>query len=165
MVSGRLQPFTALRAWQTRLVEWGKPGLAVLWLAVGVLGGLNHRLWPDLYDQRGALPKLMPHLRYGYVMFDRMPRHFAVATYTEAGSPRQPLAGLVAPSSLGYEDARAFILLNAYPGFLRWLCHARAERVVPFELDRYRLERSLERASQQRFHCVGGELHGVGNTH
>lgn len=158
----KFQLAPALEVWRGRLVRRGAHALALLWLGLGVVGGLNHRLWPGLYEQRGALPKLMPHLRYGYVMFDRMPERFTVATYREAtGGSGQPLAQLMVPSSWGYEEARAFIMLNMYPGFLDWLCQQRPERAVTFELQRYHLGQSLELGARQSFRCLGGHLHAI----
>jgi hypothetical protein len=87
------------------------------WLVLAVAGGLGHTFLPRLLDRDGWLVAVLPHLKWGYVMFNRIPRRFRRLVYAPpgGGAPR-PLSELVDMSSLGYEDARAAFLVMAHPG-------------------------------------------------
>jgi hypothetical protein len=78
------------------------------WLGLTVAGGLSQTFVPGLLDPNGGLAAVFPHLRWGHVMFNRIPRRLRLVRYRRPGERElRPLAEVVETSSLGYADARA----------------------------------------------------------
>lgn len=89
----------------------------VAWLVLGVAGALNHTLLD------GQLTLVLPHLQYGYVMFNRNPTVVPVFTYAHAGGERRDLAELDPRPAPGYARARAAVDATLTPLYLRDLCN------------------------------------------
>ena len=75
----------------------------VAWLVLGVAGALNH----TVLDGRLALG--LPHLQYGYVMFNKNPTRVPVFTYAHRDGQRRHLADLDPRPAPGYARARAAV--------------------------------------------------------
>ena len=106
----------------------------VAWLVLGVVGALNH----TILDGRLAL--VLPHLQYGYVMFNRNPTRVPVFTYAHTGGERHDLAELDPRPAPGYARARAAVDATLAPTYLRDLCNrglASADDEITIYIDGY----------------------------
>lgn len=139
--------------------------MAVIWLGLSVCGALNHRLLPGIYPRDGMLSAVLPHLKYGYVMFDRMPDRFVVVGYRDGLDPtRRSLAELLGADSWGYQEGRSFLTLNTHDGWLGWLClRGRLPPTAIVELSELRIDRPMSLSSRGRIDltCVDGRLNEV----
>ncbi len=92
----------------------------VAWLALGILGALNHTIAEKLLGRRFDL--VLPHLKYGHVMFNKNLR--TVHTYEYAGPDgvRHDLVDLMRTPTLGYAHARFAISVLFKPDALKELC-------------------------------------------
>lgn len=93
----------------------------VAWIALGVAGALNHTVAPRLFGATADLG--LPHLRYGYVMFNKNPTRVPVFTYAHAGGERHDLADLDPRPAPGYARARSAVDAQIAPLYLRDLCN------------------------------------------
>lgn len=84
----------------------------VFWFIAGLAGALNHGVALTVFGRRFDLE--LPHLRYGYVMFNRIPREISVLQYVTTSGERGYLADLVATPALGYRRAR--LAMDAWVG-------------------------------------------------
>ena len=98
------------------------------WIILGVLGALDQTILPEVLGTHVDLR--LPHLRYGYVMFNRNPRKVFVYQYAGADGVRHDLADLVPTPALGYRRARLAISVLSKPAVLDELCY-RATRADP----------------------------------
>ena len=89
----------------------------IIWIALGVLGALNHTVFGR------SLDLVLPHLKYGYVMFNDNPREVPVFEYAGADGVRHNLADLVATPAPTYKRARVAIDLILKPDYLREICY------------------------------------------
>jgi hypothetical protein len=89
----------------------------VAWLVLGIAGALNH----TVLDGRLALG--LPHLQYGYVMFNKNPTRVPVFTYAHRDGQRRHLADLDPRPAPGYARARAAVDATLTPLYLRDLCN------------------------------------------
>jgi len=92
----------------------------VAWLLLGVLGALNHTIALDLFGRRFDL--LLPHLKYGHVMFNKNLRTVQVYEWSASDGARHDLADLVETPAYGYRDARVEIDVLTKPDYLKELC-------------------------------------------
>lgn len=93
----------------------------VAWIALGVAGALNHTVAPRLFG--GTANLVLPHLQYGYVMFNENPTRVPVFTYAHAGGARHDLADLDPRPAPGYARARSAVDATLAPLYLRDLCN------------------------------------------
>jgi hypothetical protein len=100
----------------------------VAWIALGILGALDQTILPRVLGTHLDLE--LPHLKYGYVMFNRNPRKVFVYQYAAADGVRHDLADLVETPALGYRRARLAISVLSNHVVLDELC-LRATRGVP----------------------------------
>jgi hypothetical protein len=79
---------------------------------------------------------LLPHLRYGHVMFNKNPTTVTITEYAGADGVRHPIADLMATRAVGYHRARAAINLMIKPEFLLELCFRtlRSSGNQPFDI-------------------------------
>ncbi len=89
----------------------------VAWLVLGFAGALNHTILD------GRLNLALPHLQYGYVMFNRTPTLVPVFTYARKDGVRHDLAELDPRPAPGYARARASVDATLTPLYLRDLCN------------------------------------------
>jgi hypothetical protein len=140
-------------------------GMAAIWLGLSVCGALNHRLIPGIYPRDGILSAVLPHLKYGYVMFDRMPDRFVVVSYRDGLDPtRRSLATLLGADSWGYQEGRIFLTLNMHDAWLGWLClRGRLGPSVIVELEQFQIDQPLSLSSHGRSEltCVDGGLNEI----
>jgi hypothetical protein len=90
------------------------------WILLGLAGALDHTIAQKLLGTRIDL--LLPHLRFGYVMFNRNPRTVPVYEYAGRDGARHALAELVAAPAPGYARARLIIDAASAPAYLREVC-------------------------------------------
>ena len=95
--------------------------LVVAWIALSVIGALNHTIAEKLIGRRFDL--VLPHLKYGHVMFNKNLR--VVHTYEYAGRDgvRHDLADLMQPTVVGYRRARLAINVILKRDYLREVCY------------------------------------------
>ena len=120
---------------------WARRGFVAAWIVLGVLGALDQTILPETVGTH--LDLRLPHLRYGYVMFDRNPRRVLVYHYAGPDGVRHDLADLVETPAIGYRRARLAISILAKPDVLQELCF-RATRAAPdlrltFFVDEYQV--------------------------
>lgn len=93
----------------------------VTWVVLGLAGALNHTIGPRWVGR--ALELGLPHLAYGYVMFNENPRRVPVYSYARADGIRHDLAELEPRPAPGYKRARVAIDALFLPVYLRDLCN------------------------------------------
>lgn len=98
----------------------------VAWIALGLAGALDHTIAEKLVGRR--LDLLLPHLKYGFVMFNINPRTAYVYEYAGADGVRHDLADLVATSAPGYPRARLAIDVTSEPQYLNEVCYRAVRR-------------------------------------
>jgi hypothetical protein len=92
----------------------------VAWVLLGVAGAMNHTIADELVGRRFDL--VLPHLQYGYVMFNRNPTSVPLYQYAGADGVRHDIADLVATPAIGYKRARVSLDLALNPDYIRELC-------------------------------------------
>jgi hypothetical protein len=102
------------------------------WVLLGLAGALDHTISEKLFGKRFDL--LLPHLQYGFVMFNLNPRTVAVYEYSRADGVRHDLVDLVAVPAPGYGRARLAIDVGTKPEYLGEICY-RATRAFHEEYD------------------------------
>jgi hypothetical protein len=125
------------------------------WVVLGVVGALNHTIAEKLFGMRFNL--WLPHLEYGYVMFNRNAHEATVYDYTGADGDRRPLAELVRTNAIAYADSRLALNVILQPEYLREICY-RATRGTTerytFLLDHYDLDVDARRPVESlTLHC------------
>ena len=96
--------------------QTARRAFVVAWILLGLVGALNH----TVLDHR--LNLLLPHLRYGYVMFDRNPRVARVYRFTRGHDEPRDLAELEQTPAFGYARARLIMSVAAKPTYLAEVC-------------------------------------------
>jgi hypothetical protein len=96
-----------------KIVQALRRGFVAVWIALSLAGALK-------LGAGGWL--LLPHLRYGHVMFNKNPSTVTITEYAREDGVRHPIAELMTTPSLGYHRARAAVNLMIKPEFLLELC-------------------------------------------
>ena len=96
-------------------------GFIVVWLVLGIAGALDHTIAEHWLGHTVDLG--LPHLQYGYVMFNANPRRVAVFSYAHTGGERGDLADLEPRPAPGYARARVAIDAMFTRVYLRDLCN------------------------------------------
>ena len=125
------------------------------WILLGLAGALDHTIALTLFG--GRVDLMLPHLRFGYVMFNRNPRSVPVYTYAGSDGVRHDLADLVEVPTPGYARARLLLDATVSPPYLREVC-LRAARATKqeydFFVDTYAIDvGSRTLASTRVLHC------------
>jgi hypothetical protein len=95
----------------------------LLWLGMSVVGALNFNLLEERFFRHGgALTAVLPHLRFGHVMFDRVPSNITVPSVTFADGVHHGLSSVLVTDSIGYEDARGYLGFALDPDWERRIC-------------------------------------------
>ena len=105
-----------------------------VWILLGLAGALDHTIAEKVLGTRIDL--VLPHLKYGYVMFNANPRTVNVYSYAGRDAARHDLADLVAAPAPGYARARVAIDAEFQPAYLAEIC-LRAVRTTRQEYDFY----------------------------
>lgn len=98
-----------------------KRAFIVTWIALGLAGALDHTIAQRYLG--GTIDLYLPHLQYGYVMFNDNPRRVPVFTYARADGVRHDLVELEPRPAFGYARARVAIDAMFTPIYLRDLCN------------------------------------------
>jgi hypothetical protein len=98
-----------------------KRAFIVAWIVLALAGALDHTIAPRLFGRSFDLH--LPHLRYGYVMFNANPHRVPVFTYARADGIHHDLADLEPRPAFGYARARVAIDAMFTPVYLRDLCN------------------------------------------
>ncbi len=112
-------------------MERARRAFVVGWLLLVVAGALNHTVALAVFGRRFDL--ILPHLKYGHVMFNKNPRQVQRYFYSGADGVRHDLADLVITPAPGYQRARLAITMTVKPDYLAELC-LRARRAGRGEL-------------------------------
>lgn len=98
-----------------------KRAFIVAWIVLALAGALDHTIAPRLFGRSFDLR--LPHLQYGYVMFNNNPHRVPVFTYARADGIRHDLADLEPRPAFGYARARVALDAMFTPIYLRDLCN------------------------------------------
>ena len=125
-----------------------------VWLVLGLAGALDHTIAEKYLGLHVDL--MLPHLKYGYVMFNINPRTVHVYEYAGKDGARHPLSDLVIPAP-GYPRARASIDSELRPAYPAEVClrafRARGEE-YDFFVETYEVDVSSRKLTDTRvFHC------------
>lgn len=116
--------------------------LVVAWVLLGLAGALNHGVAEAVLGRR--LDLKLPHLRYGYVMFNRNLPSVWVFSYARADDVRHDLADLVATPAPGYKRTRLAMNVMLKRSYLDEICFRHIRRhpgdEVTFFVDEYRVD-------------------------
>jgi hypothetical protein len=93
----------------------------VAWIALAIAGALDHTIAQHVLGRTIDLG--LPHLQYGYVMFDANPRRVPVITYARRDGERHDAAELDPRPAFGYARARLALDAMFNPIYLRDLCN------------------------------------------
>ena len=93
----------------------------VTWLVLGVAGAINHTIAERYFG--GGIDLKLPHLKFGYVMFNDNPTRVPVFTYARGDGERHDLSDLDPRPAPGYARARAAVDATLAPTYLRDLCN------------------------------------------
>ncbi len=132
------------------------------WLVLAVVGAANHTIDRTLLDPSSPLIQWLPHLRYGYVMFNTMPRKLPVLRYTrddpDFGPPR-PVSDLVDTPAPGYGVARTAVNLLNDQKYLSYLCATNPKADgANFQVDLYEVEPPARLVKTFRLDCRARRL-------
>ncbi len=132
----------------------------VAWVLLSFAGALDHTIAEKLFGRRFDL--VLPHLQYGYVMFNLNPRTVRVYEYARADGVRHDLAELVAVPAPGYARARLAIDVAVKPEYLGEVCYraTRASReAYDFFVSEYQVDVDARTPSRTTaMHC---DAHGL----
>ena len=131
-----------------------------VWIALGLAGALDHTIAEKVLGSRVDL--LLPHLKYGYVMFNLNPRSVSVYEYARADGVRHDLADLQAMPAPGYARARLAIDVEMEPAYLAEVC-LRAVRASHEEYDLFVSEYQVDvdARTPARTHLLHCSAHGL----
>lgn len=93
----------------------------VVWLALALAGALDHTIANRVLGH--PINLLLPHLEYGYVMFNENPTRVPVFEYARADGERHPLADLEPRPAFGYKRARVALDAMFQSVYIRDLCN------------------------------------------
>ena len=105
--------------------KWFRRFFVVGWLTLTGLGAVSHTLVPGLVPIGSAWVEVFPHLRFGWVMFNRMPQK--VSSHWVRFHDEEHLQGLAVldpTEAIFYKDSR--LLLNAMrdAAYVEHLCRS-----------------------------------------
>jgi hypothetical protein len=138
--------------------QWrcARRALIAVWLALSVAGALNFDLLSArFFAPRGALTAFLPHLQFGHVMFDRVPRTITVPSVTFDGSTtHRGLSAVLQTDSIGYSDARGYLGFALAPGWEDRICSHIGERQdVTIWLRRFVIRETPQLTGQRALRC------------
>jgi hypothetical protein len=145
-----------------RRAVMGRRAFVVAWVALGLAGAFDQTIAQYFFGRRFDL--LLPHLKYGHVMFNKNPHNVTVFEYARDGGPRRPLAELVRTPAFGYASARVIVNALTDPMFLAEVCY-RATRdpgeSYTFFVDDYDIDHDTRRPARSTvFRCDSRGLAG-----
>lgn len=128
------------------------------WVVLSVAGALNHTIIPFLFGK--PLKLWLPHLKYGFVMFDHNDTELLLAYYKPRyAAARLPIADLIETPSLTYKETHANVNLLLYPPYLEHLCwRGGLAEGADFFLDHYDVQATPHIIRTDRFRCESGKL-------
>jgi hypothetical protein len=142
-----------------RPAVYARRALIVAWLGLSVIGALNFKLlFGRFFDARGGLTAVLPHLKFGHVMFDRVPDAITVpsVTFTTGGGHRG-LSEVIETDSIGYADARAYLGFVLDPSWESRICEQIAARNdVVLWLRRIEIGDAPRVVSERALRCENG---------
>ena len=130
----------------------------VLWLGMSVVGALNFNLFEErFFPHGGGLTAALPHLRFGHVMFDRVPKNITVPSVTFADGVHHGLSSVLVTDSIGYEDARGYLGFALDPDWERRICRRIGPRPdVTLWLQEVEIKDAPRVKSARTIRCDGG---------
>ena len=133
----------------------GIRALIAVWLLASTAAAAN-RTFTSQYPDVVAI---LPHLQFGFVMFNRIPTRVRVATYSTPDSLRRPIAELQTTASFGYARSRAYLNLNTKPEWLNWLCRVHSAREFIITVDELAIDAEHGLLSSAEYRCAMGSLY------
>jgi hypothetical protein len=150
------QPSPERREPRTALLR----GFLLVWLLLHVLAALDHTLIRGILPYKQQLSQVLPHLKYGWVMFNRPPRRAIVWTFVAAGqTERRHLAAALETTSLTYMRARVSLQSEFNPDYPAELCARLASlRGAILTKSVYTIDDPLHPVRRESFRCERGKL-------
>jgi hypothetical protein len=130
------------------------------WIVLGLAGAMNHTIAQKLFDRTFDL--VLPHLKYGHVMFNRNFRVIQVFEFVGADGVLHPIADLVETPAYGYRDARVGLDLFTKPDYLRELCfRGFKSRGEPFVIHRTEYDITVDARTPSHVADFPCDAHGL----
>jgi len=134
-----------------RRLKRARRAFVVVWIALGILGALNHTVFGR------SLELLLPHLKYGHVMFNQNPPRVPVFEFARADGVRHNVADLVPTPAPFYKRSRVAVDILMKADYLKEICfhtfRAHHEELT-FYVDEYQVDADrLKPASSETFLC------------
>jgi len=111
------------------------------WILLGLAGALDDTIAQKVLGRRFDL--VLPHLKFGYVMFNVNPRQAVVYEYAGADGVRHDLVELDPTPAPGYKHARLAVDVMLVPAYLAEVC-LRATRASHEEYDFFLTEYQVD---------------------
>ena len=129
----------------------------VVWILLGLAGALAHTVAERAVGHTIDLP--LPHLQYGYVMFNANPKRVPVYTYARADGERHDLADLDPRPAFGYKRARVALDAMFSATYLRDLCNraltSRDDQITIY-IDGYQVDVDRDHPAMATTEVCGG---------
>lgn len=145
------------------MVDWrtkARRAFITVWVLLGIAGAMDHTIAENLFGTRFDL--WLPHLQYGYVMFNKNPHGPTVYDYAGADGVRHPLADLVRTPAIGYPDAHLAVNALIQADYLKEVCY-RATRGssarYEFLIDHYDMDVDARRPAESL--TMSCDAHGL----
>jgi len=131
------------------------------WILLGLLGALDHTIAEKVLGRRFDLR--LPHLRYGYVMFNENPHQVMVFEYARDDGEHRNLAELVAIPALGYKRTRVAMNLMLKPSWIDEICYRALKREpdAHFSFFAREFDIDVDRDKPARVHAFDCTPHGL----
>jgi hypothetical protein len=128
------------------------------WIVLGVAGALNHTVSQKVFDTRFDL--MLPHLKYGHVMFNRNLRKVPTYQYMGADGVRHDLADLVETPALGYHRTRFAFDVLTKDDYLLEVCFRSFQRnpsPLTFITDEYDVDVDARKPARTTTYSCGAD--------
>jgi hypothetical protein len=135
-----------------------------VWLLLQILAALDHTFIRGILPFKRQLSLVLPHLKYGWVMFNRPPPRATVWTFVAAGqTERRHLGAALETTSLTYMRARVSLQSEFNPDYPAELC-ARLDSLRGATLTKsvYATDDPSHPVRRESFRCELGKLTATG---
>jgi len=137
-----------------------KRSFILVWVISVLLGALDHTVLPGILPFKRVVVRILPHLTYGWVMFNNIRPEQTIWYYKPQGSEElHHIADLVPNDSLLYKRARVSVNAIFVGDYIQQLCqrYPAAQQAI-FEKRNTLTDHGLEPISIERYRCEAGKL-------
>ena len=143
---------------------WAMP-VFVVWLGLSLLGALDHNLISaPIFGEGGKLPLVLPHLKYGYVMYNEVPPSVPRLVIVGGTNDRiRTTNDLIETPAPLYKASRIFVNTMMYgPVWLEHVCSVRPSMEgVEMEVQILDLTDNSEIVNRIRMECSDRRIRNV----